>query len=80
MTKRDFLKNWDAMRIFRLIAGLSIAVYGIYSKDYVLLMFSAFFLLQAILNISCCGVQGCGSSNAKNEKGTYEDQVKPFKP
>ncbi|OJU49849.1 MAG: hypothetical protein BGN96_00345 [Bacteroidales bacterium 45-6] len=80
MPKGDFLKNWDAMRIFRLIVGLFIAVYGICTKDYVLLMFSAFFLLQAILNISCCGIKGCGSPKSQDEKGVYEDQVKPFKP
>ncbi len=77
---KRLLKDWDAMRVFRLIVGLFIAVYAICTKDYLLLMFSAFFLLQAIFNISCCGVQGCGSSNAKDEKGVYEDQVKPFKP
>ncbi len=78
---RELLKNWDFMRFVRLILGLVIGINGIYSKDYVLLMFSAFFLFQAILNISCCGAQGCGTSNDKTQKkGLYENEVKPFKP
>lgn len=70
-------KNWDTMRIIRLLAGVAIGVYSVAVKDYIFLFLSGFLLLQALMNISCCGAQGCYDSKAKMiKKGIYEDQVK----
>lgn len=71
------LKNWDVIRIIRLVAGVGIGVYAISSKDYIFLLLAGMFLLQAILNISCCGSAGCATSN--QQKQVYKDVIKPYK-
>lgn len=73
----DF-KKWDAMRIFRLIAGIGIGIYAISSKEYVFFFLAGMLLIQAILNISCCGASGCSTS--KNSKQVYKDVIKTYKP
>lgn len=81
MDKMDrFLKNWDLMRIVRLLAGVGIAVYAISSKDYTFLLLAGLFLFQAIMNISCCGSGGCYTRKDKPKENIYRDQIKKYKP
>lgn len=74
----NVLKKWDIIRIIRLIGGVSIAVYAVISKDYIFLLLAGLFLIQAILNISCCGSSGCSTNNEK--KQVYKEIIKPYKP
>lgn len=81
MDKMDrLLKNWDLMRIVRLLIGVGIAVYAISSKDYTFLLFAGLLLFQAIMNISCCGSKGCYTNKEKPEENIYRDQIKKYKP
>lgn len=73
------LKEWNWMRVVRLFVGALVAVYAISSEEYSFLILSALLLFQALLNVSCCGSQGCGADNERSEKGIYEDQVKKIK-
>ncbi|MDR1706674.1 hypothetical protein [Dysgonomonas sp.] len=73
------LKNWDFVRIIRLLLGVLIAIYSISSKDYIFLVLAGFLLFQAIMNISCCGSAGCYTDN-KHKENIYGDQIKKYKP
>lgn len=74
----SILKQWDFLRVIRLAAGVGLGIYAIVSKEYPFLFLSAFFLVQAILNISCCGSNGC--SSRQNQGQLYKDIIKPYKP
>lgn len=73
------LKNWDFVRIVRLLLGVLIAIYSISSKDYIFLVLAGFLLFQAIMNISCCGSGGC-NTDTKYKENIYGDQIKKYKP
>jgi hypothetical protein len=57
--KDRLLTNWHIMRIIRLGMGIMMLVMGIQSKDWLLGLFSTFFLYQAVTDTGCCGSQGC---------------------
>ncbi len=59
--KERLLTNWHLMRIFRLGIGLMMLVMGFQSKDWMLGLFSTFFLYQAITDTGCCGTRGCST-------------------
>lgn len=74
----NMFSNWDVTRVIRLVAGAAIGIYAIISTDYVFLLLAGMFLMQAVLNISCCGASGCSTNN--NQKQVYKDVIKPYKP
>ncbi len=74
------LKNWDFSRVMRLIAGVGISTYAFTAKEYSFLFLAGFFLLQAILNISCCGAGGCSSSAGNNQKQVFKGEIEQYKP
>lgn len=73
------LKNWDFIRVVRLLIGIGIAIYSITSKDYIFFMLGGLLLFQAIMNVSCCGAGGCYTDN-QQEKNIYGDQIKKYEP
>lgn len=73
------LKNWDFARIVRLLLGVLVIIYSISSKDYVFIVLGGLLLVQAIMNISCCGSAGC-YTESKHKENIYGDQIKKYKP
>lgn len=63
---------WDLMRVLRLLMGLLAAAQAIDLRDPLIGLIAAFFLYQAIANVSCCGVGGaCRTpikADAKHDK------------
>lgn len=74
----NLLKNWDMIRIIRLVAGIGFGVYAITSQEYLFLILAGMFLVQAVFNLSCCGAGGCSAGT--NQKALYKDEVKPYRP
>lgn len=68
-----FLYGWDFSRIFRLALAILVAVLSIGTGEYSFLVLSGWFLIQAIFNISCCGVGGCATSYKKSESDELAD-------
>lgn len=75
----NLFKNWDMIRITRLVAGIASAVYAVTSKEYMFLLLAVFFLFQAVLNISCCGSGGCSSAGEQKSQQLYKDVIEPYK-
>lgn len=67
-------KNWDFIRVLRLLMGLWVGYSAVVDKQPYLLGFSLIFLTQAILNIGCCGVGGCQTNykTAQNDSNVEE--------
>jgi len=71
-------RDWNLSRIMRLTLGIVFIVLGFISKEHLVIFFGILFLLQGMLNISCCGAGGCSLS--ENKKQMYKDIIKPYKP
>jgi hypothetical protein len=55
------------------ILALTVMVQSYEAKDVLLGAFGALFLGQALLNIGCCGPQGCAVPVSKKEDATIKD-------
>mgnify|MGYP000513789549 CR=1 FL=1 len=76
--KNLLLKNWDFVRILRLLIGLGVGGYAAWAGDYFLAALGGLFIIQALFNLSCCGSGGC--SVASQKKTLYQDVIKPYHP
>lgn len=71
LNKMNF-KNWDLLRIIRLVLALLIAVESFYAKSYWLLIPAAILLIQAIFNMGCL-LNSCSIPNhSKNDDKTIQ--------
>ncbi len=74
---KNYLKNWDFMRVLRLALGIFIIVQGIQAREWLFAVLGLLFSLMPLLNIGCCGVSGCSTpvspSNEKTSDITYEE-------
>ena len=74
---KNYLRNWDFMRVLRLALGIFIIVQGVQAKEWLFVALGGLFSLMPLLNIGCCGVSGCNTpvskSNKKVEDITYEE-------
>lgn len=64
----NILKNWTVLRIVRLVAGAGLAIYAGISGNYLFFILAGLFLIQAILNRSCCGCSS-GSCSVNSDNG-----------
>ncbi len=60
------------MRVLRLALGLFIIAESIQSKEWLFVLAGSFFALMPILNIGCCGIDGCSTTVSKNNRKTED--------
>ncbi len=74
---KNYLRNWDFMRVLRLALGIFIIVQGVQTKEWLFVALGGLFSLMPLLNIGCCGSSGCNTpvskSNKKVEDISYEE-------
>lgn len=74
---KNYLKNWNLMRVLRLALGVFIIVQGIQAQQWLFVGLGGLFSLMPLLNIGCCGTSGCNTpvrrTNKKTEDITYEE-------
>ena len=76
--KQRLFTNWHLMRIVKAGIGIMLLVTGIQNKDWVTGIFSIFFLYQAVMDVGCCGSQGCYTPPIENSidiANTKQDEV-----
>ncbi|MBL0153520.1 MAG: hypothetical protein IPP93_08550 [Chitinophagaceae bacterium] len=78
---RQLFSNWNALRFFRLILGVTVIVQGIFTHDWMIGLFGVVFASMPLFNYGCCGVNGCAVPMAKKDAGknqevVYEEVVK----
>jgi hypothetical protein len=69
--KDRILTGWSAQRWLRLVFAVVFLVAGISGREPVAYVAAAFFGLQALLNVGCCGVSTCAPR--VNEVATLKD-------
>lgn len=74
---KNYLRNWDFMRVLRLALGIFIIVQSVITKDWLFVGSGVLFSLMPIMNIGCCGASGCNTpvrkSNGKIEDVSHEE-------
>lgn len=78
--KQTLLNNWNFMRFTRLALGIFIIAQAVMVKDITMGLMGIFFTALPLLNIGCCGGNGCHAPVKRNSKATnevsYEEVVK----
>lgn len=74
---KNFLSNWNFMRVLRLALGIYIIVQGFVDNQWLFVALGGLFSLMPLLNIGCCSASGCNTpvrkSNKKLEDISYEE-------
>ena len=69
---KNLLKNWNLMRVIRLVFGVYVIVQGVSNRDMSYLLIGTLFTLMPIFNIGCCSTSGC-ATRTTSKAGTTED-------
>lgn len=67
------VRNWNFMRLLRLVLGLSILIQAMLVKDWTMGIMGLVFTMFPILNIGCCGTSGCATRPVKNNNDTTKE-------
>lgn len=70
-----FFKSWSFERYFRLGLAILVGIYAINTKEYSVLIVTAWLGVLALFNISCCGTRGCGTTLNEPTDSTNNDIV-----
>lgn len=70
------LRKWDIFRRIRLILGMLLIAYGMYSGEVAVFLPGFLLVWMAILNLSGCFFGGCATS--QSQKPLYKDFVKVY--
>lgn len=65
MMKTLLLRNWNVIRVLRLAIGVWAIVSAFQTNEVLLGVAGGLLLGMAVLNIGCCGVNGCGLPREK---------------
>ena len=65
--------NWNFICWLRLAVGIYVTVQAVQLHDTMLGFFGAFFLIQAVTNTGCCGVQSCAAPVSKKNSDKIEE-------
>ncbi|MVZ63431.1 hypothetical protein [Sphingobacterium humi] len=78
----QYLKNWNVVRILRLVMGIIITVQGIQAGHWLIVALGALFVVLPLLNISTCASGSCEvprhrrPAKIKNEDPSTFENVK----
>jgi hypothetical protein len=77
--KGMILRDWNFMRIFRIVFGIAIFVRSIFDADLLLAIAGLFFIGMAVLNVSCCGMGACPTNPKGNGNATKDISYEEIK-
>ncbi|HTL80406.1 MAG TPA: hypothetical protein VL651_01810 [Bacteroidia bacterium] len=75
MIRQRLFTGWHFMRWIRLGFGLLLTIQTIQTHDMLSGFVAAFFLLQALTNTGCCGVNGCALPGDGKRNTTGRESV-----
>lgn len=70
---KEYLRNWNFMRLLRLALGIFIIVQGIQTRMWLFVFVGAIYAMMPLLNVGCCGTSGCAPKSYKNYKSSNEE-------
>lgn len=69
---QNIIKNWNLVRLLRLVMGIFLVVEAIKSGMWFLVAVGAVFVAMPLLNIGCCATGNC-SVRTHNSKNTNDE-------
>jgi uncharacterized membrane protein len=57
--RNRILSGWHFMRVLRLVAGVLVAVQGLLTHEWIIVIAGGLFALMSLFNTGCCGPCGC---------------------
>lgn len=71
---KNYLSNWNFMRIIRLFLGIIVIIQGIQTQQWMVVALGVLFTLMPLFNIGYCGTAGCITTYSTSKfKKTTED-------
>lgn len=70
---KQYLKNWNLMRVIRFIIGILIIIQGVQSKDWLFLFAGLFFAALPLFNIGCCNSKICNTTTRRVYKHSSDN-------
>ena len=70
---KNYLSNWNLMRIIRLILGIVIIVQGFQAHQWMFVALGGLFTLMPLFNVGCCSTVGCGTNYSQRKSTGTED-------
>ena len=66
--KTNLLKQWNLMRLFRLAISAWVIIAAFGKRDPLLGVMGAILFMMAVMNIGCCGANGCNTRRLSPKK------------
>lgn len=73
MNFKQIVKQWNLMRILRLVIGIVILVDGLQRSETFVVLLGGAFALLAVFNIGC-GPKGCATPTIKMDKNSNDKE------
>lgn len=70
---KNYLSNWNLMRIIRLILGIVIIAQGFQAHQWMFVALGGLFTLMPLFNVGCCSTAGCGTNYSSRKPTGTED-------
>ena len=72
------VNDWNVMRVIRLALGILVIIQSISERNFMLTVAGGLFAMLALINVGCCGANGCAvnprvNKNDLKKEGVYEE-------
>lgn len=62
---KNYLRNWNFMRVLRLAMGIFIMIQGLLTNQWLITGLGGLFSLMSLMNMGFCGTSGCKTFSGK---------------
>lgn len=69
------VNDWNVMRVIRLALGILVIIQSISEKNFMLTVAGGLFAFLALINVGCCGANGCAVKSRENKSNLKEEAV-----
>lgn len=70
---KNWMYQWNAMRLIRLAMGVFIIFQGIESNQWLFVLLGGVFSLMPLINIGCCSTTGCTTNRFLSKKSISKE-------
>lgn len=72
---KTLVNDWNIMRVIRLALGVLVIIQSISEKNYMLTVAGGLFAFLALINVGCCGTNGCAVNPRVNKSDLKKEAV-----
>jgi len=70
---KNYLSNWNLMRVIRLALGIIIIMQGVDAQQWMLVGLGGLFTLMPLLNVGCCGITACNTNYSRRKSNNLTE-------